>query len=124
MQAPSFARAADAFHDAVGARTSGESVRRVTEGWGKQREVGRAREAARALALVQHEERPGEPPLPLQDPIVEHANLSTDGVMVLLRDEGWKEVKLTTSRRLSRVRRAQRRPGRRRKGQRRGHGCG
>jgi hypothetical protein len=96
LQAPSFARAADAFRDAVGTRTSGESVRRVTEGWGKQREAGRAREAARALALAQKEERPDEQRLPLQDPIVERANLSTDGVMVLLRDEGWKEVKLTT----------------------------
>jgi hypothetical protein len=83
------------LRDAVGVRTSGESVRRVTEGWGKQREAGRAHEAARAMALAQKEERPDEQRLPLQDPIVEHANLSTDGVMVLLRDEGWKEVKLT-----------------------------
>ena len=34
--------------------------------------------------------------LPLQDPIAEQANLSTDGVMMLVRKEGWKEVKLTT----------------------------
>lgn len=67
----------------------------MTEGWGTQREAGRAREAARALALAQKEEPPDAQRLPLRDPIVEHANLSTDGVMVLLRAEGWKEVKLT-----------------------------
>ena len=42
LQAPSFALAAEAFRDAVGACTCGESVRRVTEGWGRQREAGRA----------------------------------------------------------------------------------
>jgi hypothetical protein len=96
LQAPSFDLAAAAFTDAVGARTSGESVRRVTQGWGKQREAGRGREAARALALAQQEERPTDRRLPPQDPIVDQANVSTDGVMVLLRQEGWKEVKLTT----------------------------
>ncbi len=79
LQAPSFDLAADAFRDAVGARTSGESVRRVTEGWGKQREAGRAREAARAMALAQKEERPDAQRLPLQDPIVEQANLAHVG---------------------------------------------
>ena len=42
LQAPSFALAAEAFRDAVGACACGESVRRVTEGWGRQREAGRA----------------------------------------------------------------------------------
>ena len=96
LQAPSVALAAEAFRDAVGACTCGESVRRVTEGWGRQREAGRAREAAHVMALGQKEERPGELRLPPQDPIVEQGNVSTDGVMVLLRQEGWKEVKLTT----------------------------
>jgi hypothetical protein len=49
----------------------------------------------RAMALAQKEERLDKQRLPLQDPIVDQANLSTDGVMVLLREEGWKEVKLT-----------------------------
>jgi len=88
--------AAVAFTDAVGARTCGESVRRVTEGWGKQREAGREREAACAMALAQKEERPEEQRLALRDPIEEQGNVSTDGVMVLVREEGWKEVKLTT----------------------------
>ena len=68
----------------------------MTQGWGKQREAGREREAARAMALAQKEERPDQLRLPLQDPIAEQANLSTDGVMMLVRKEGWKEVKLTT----------------------------
>jgi hypothetical protein len=96
LQAPSFGLAATAFCDAVGTSISDESVRRITEGWGQQREVGRVREAAYALAVAQPEERPEAPRLALQDPIVDQANVSTDGVMVLLRAEGWKEVKLTT----------------------------
>jgi hypothetical protein len=71
-------------------------MRRVTEGWGKQREAGRERETAQAMALAQKEEHPEQVRLPLEDPIVEQANLSTDGVMMLVRQEGWKEVKLTT----------------------------
>jgi hypothetical protein len=44
---------------------------------------------------VQAGERPTDRRLPLVDPIGEQANLSTDGVMVLIRQEGWKEVKLS-----------------------------
>lgn len=49
-----------------------------------------------ANAPAQHEEHHPTPRLSPQDPIVDHANISTDGVMVLIRQEGWKEVKLTT----------------------------
>ena len=48
------------------------------------------------MALAQKEERPEEQRLALRDPIEEQGNVSTDGVMVLVREEGWKEVKLTT----------------------------
>jgi hypothetical protein len=48
------------------------------------------------MALAQKEEQRDGLRLPLEDPIVEQANLSTDGVMMLVRQEGWKEVKLTT----------------------------
>ena len=51
--------------------------------------------AARANAPVQAGERPTDRRLPLVDPIGEQANISTDGVMVLIRQEGWKEVKLS-----------------------------
>jgi len=51
--------------------------------------------AARANAPVQAGEPPDMPRLPHVDPIGEQANVSTDGVMVLIRQEGWKEVKLT-----------------------------
>jgi hypothetical protein len=46
--------------------------------------------------LKQPVESPQERLIAAMDPIDGQANLSTDGGMVLIRNEGWKEVKLTT----------------------------
>ena len=94
LQSKSFERAADSFTDAVGQSISGDSVRRITQGWGRQVEARRAIEAEQASAPAQRGEGPTSRRLAEQDPIAEGANISTDGGMILIRGEGWKEVKL------------------------------
>ena len=74
---------------------SSDSLRRITEGWGQKVEQQRVAVAERANAPAQKGESPQERRIAEVDPIAEQANLSTDGGMTLVRDEGWKEVKLT-----------------------------
>jgi hypothetical protein len=71
-------------------------VRRLTEGFGEAVGERRAREAERAERIAQRSERPGERRLPLENPLGEQGNVSTDGALVLVRHDGWKEAKLTT----------------------------
>jgi len=71
---------------------SADSLRRITEGWGRQ--VGKRQEIA-AEKATRFVESPRERPIPEVNPITGQANLSTDGGMELIRGEGWKEVKLT-----------------------------
>ena len=73
---------------------SAESLRRITEGWGHQVEVRRQAEAERASLPGQRDESPRARRVPESRPLTGAANLSTDGAMVLVREEGWKEVKL------------------------------
>ena len=75
---------------------SADSLRRITEGWGRRVEEERQEAAEWANAPAQRGESPQERRLVEVKPISDQANLSTDGGMVLIRDEGWKEAKLTT----------------------------
>lgn len=95
LQSKSFDLAAEGYTDAVGQSISGDSVRRITEGWGCQVESRREEEAVQANAPAQRGEGPTTRRLAEQDPIDGAANISTDGGMMLVRSEGWKEVKLT-----------------------------
>ena len=95
MQAKSFDLAAEAYYDAVGGSISSDSVRRITQGWGKAVDARRNAEAERANAPAQVGESPRERRVAEMEPITGQANISTDGAMVLIRGEGWKEVKLT-----------------------------
>ena len=92
----SFDLAAEAYADAVGASMSSDSLRRITEGWGRRVKEQQQEAAERANAPAQRGESPQERRLDEVQPISGQANLSTDGGMVLIREEGWKEVKLTT----------------------------
>jgi hypothetical protein len=74
---------------------SADSLRRITEGWGEEVREQREEEARRANAPAQKGEEPNQRRVMAIEPITEQANLSTDGGMVRVRDEGWKEVKLT-----------------------------
>ncbi len=93
LQAKSFDLAAEAYSEAVGGAMSSDSLRRVTEGWGQVVEEERKAEAEKVYD--------GERPVPAQQVVAIHqsiegqANLSTDGGMILLREEGWKEVKIS-----------------------------
>ena len=75
---------------------SSDSLRRITEGWGRRVEEQREEAAERANAPAQRGENPQERRVVEVQPIAGQANLSTDGGMVLIRGERWKEVKLTT----------------------------
>lgn len=96
MQAPSFARAAEAYTDAVGGYISRSSVRRITEGFGQRLVERKEREAARSSAIAERDESPQDRRVEVKDPILGRGNLSSDGTMILIREEGWKEVKLAT----------------------------
>jgi hypothetical protein len=102
LQAKSFDLAAAAYTDAVGGRMSADSLRRVVEGWGQAVEAKRVQEALQVFAQAGTQDAPPPPPIAVVAPISGQANLSTDGGMILLRHEGWKEVKLSV---LSAVRR-------------------
>ncbi len=95
LQAKSFDLAAEGYTEAVGGAMSGDSLRRVTEGWGTQVEIQRAAEAERANTVAQRGESPKPRRVTDVAPIPGQANISTDGTMILVRQEAWKEVKLT-----------------------------
>ena len=75
---------------------SSDSLRRITESWGRRVEEQRQEVAERANAPAQRGESPQTRRVVEVRPLTGQVNLSTDGGMVLIRDEGWKEVKLTT----------------------------
>ena len=92
---PSFELAAEAYSDAVGGSLSGSSVRRVTQGFGKRLAQQKQQEADQVMAAGPLDERPDARRVALKDPIQGVGNVSSDGTMVLIRGEGWKETKLT-----------------------------
>ena len=89
----SFELAAEAYSDATGGSMSKDSLRRITEGWGKVMEEQRKAEAKQIYdaKVPQLASRV----VTANQPIASQANISTDGGMVLLRAEGWKEVKMS-----------------------------
>jgi hypothetical protein len=89
----SFELAAEAYSDATGGHISKDSLRRVTEGWGQVVEDKRTAEAKQVYAA--EDPRPVSQVVRVQQPIQGLANISSDGGMVLVREEGWKEVKLS-----------------------------
>jgi len=93
LREPSFEAAAEGYQEATGGSISGASVRRVTQGFGRQVRAEQAQEAAQAAEVGPFEEFPQERWLPLEEPIVGAGNVSSDGTYILLREEGWTEVK-------------------------------
>jgi hypothetical protein len=94
LQAKSFALAAESYRDAIGGNMSPDSLRRLTEGWGEVIASQRAAEAARASGPAVVGESPRTRRVEEVEPIATQASLSTDGAMMLIRTEGWKEVKI------------------------------
>jgi hypothetical protein len=94
LREPSFELAAEAYTEATGGSTSRSSVRRVTQGFGGQLAKQKAEEAQRAMAIGPDLESPRERRVTLKDEIQGVGNVSSDGTMILIREEGWKEVKM------------------------------
>ena len=92
LQAQSFKLAAQAFSDATGCYMSGEGMRLVTLGWGKAVDDKREKEAGAVFDMTSCQTAKVESVAPIE----KQASLSTDGGMVHVRDEGWKEAKLVT----------------------------
>jgi hypothetical protein len=92
LQARSFVLAAESFSDATGCAMCKEEMRQVTQAWGQT--VDEQREVA-AERIFDHNEKPEEV-VAVSDAIKTQASISTDGGMVHVRGEGWKEVKLVT----------------------------
>lgn len=92
LQSRSFKLAAVSFSDATGCDMSREGMRGVTQEWGKAVDAKREKEAEKVFDVKQSPTKEVE----VVDPIEEQANISTDGGMVHVRDEGWKEVKMVT----------------------------
>lgn len=93
LQAKSFDLGAEAYRDATGSSMSGDSLRRVTQGFGQAVETKREAEAQQVYAA--DAPQPVAQVVTAHAPIVTQANLSTDGGMVLVREEGWKEAKMS-----------------------------
>jgi len=89
----SFELAAEAYSDSTGGNMSKDSLRRITEDWGKGMEAKRKVEAEQVYAA--ETPQPANHVVTVSQPISGQANISTDGGMVLLREEGWKEVKMS-----------------------------
>jgi hypothetical protein len=94
LQAQSFALAAESYREAVGGGRSPDSLRRLTEGWGQVVAERRADEAQQANAPVAVGESLRARRVREVEPITTQASVSSDGAMVLIREEGWKEVKV------------------------------
>jgi len=92
LQAQSFKLAAESFSDATGCHMSGEGMRLVTQKWGKVVDDKREKEAAVLFERQQCQSAEVESVAPIE----KQASLSTDGGMVHVRHEGWKEVKMVT----------------------------
>lgn len=92
LLAKSFSLAAEAYEDATGGGMSSDSLRRITEGWGEK--VEEKREAEAKQMYEAEVPQPVEQIVTVHDPIEKQVNISSDGGMVLLREEGWKEVKM------------------------------
>ena len=95
LQAKSFESAAEGYSESVGGAISGDSVQRITQGWGAQVDQQRNAAAERATAPAQRGETPRTQRVGEIAPLQERANISTDGTMILVRHAGWKEVKVT-----------------------------
>jgi len=90
LQSKSFKLGAEMFSDATGCTMSGEGMRQVTLGWGQ---IVNKQRQKKADTVFDHKQ-PSTELVEVVAPIEKQANLSTDGGMVHVRDEGWKEVKL------------------------------
>jgi hypothetical protein len=93
FQAASFEEAAESYRQAVGGVISGSTVRRITEEMGCHVDALHTQEAEKASAPAQKGESPRTRRIEEHNPVHGQGNISSDGAMILIRGEGWKEIK-------------------------------
>lgn len=94
LRAASFQKAAEDYADAEGSYISRMSVWRIATGAGQVLARRKKVEAERASAPAQRGETPQTRRVEEERPIQGQGNISTDGTMILIRGERWKEVKV------------------------------
>lgn len=94
IRALSFEEAAADYEDAVGLPISRMAVWRAAAEAGQVLSAEKAREVEQAARPAQRGQAPRSARVAQNSPIEEQANVSSDGVMVRLRHEGWKEAKM------------------------------
>lgn len=95
LRATSFERAAADYGAATGGSLPRMSVWRVTQGAGAILAQRKKVEAERAVAVPERGESPRQRRVAVDQPIAGRANISSDGTMILIRDERWKEIKIS-----------------------------
>ena len=95
LRATSFERAAADYQAAVGGPFPRTTGWRVTTGAGAILAERKQVEAERAVAVPERGESPQQRRVVEDQPITGRANLSSDGTMIRIRDEGYKEIKMS-----------------------------
>lgn len=95
MRETSFVRAAEEYELAVGGPFPCTTIWRVATAAGAILAQDKAVEAERAVAVPERGESPQQRRVVEEQPIAGRANLSSDGTMVRIRDEGYKEIKMS-----------------------------
>lgn len=95
MRATSFEHAAEDYEEAVGGPFPRSSIWRVTHKAGASLKRHKEAEAEGAVAVPERGESPQQRRVAEEQPLTGPANISTDGTMILIRKEGWKEIKMS-----------------------------
>lgn len=93
---PSFAVAAETLNRLARVDISRATVWPHHEEVTSQLETGLEREEQHVPVFILWQDLADMEWIPPQDPIEEHASVSIDGVKVLIRDEGYREVKMVS----------------------------
>lgn len=92
MEIASYERAAESYQELTGVAISGSSLQRLVVEYGGAVVAKQAQEA-QAMVQVPKQEEEEVKPRQVPKPDSEKMSVSSDGVLVNIRDEGWKEVK-------------------------------
>lgn len=88
---PSYRRAAELFSDLSQVPLSKSTLQRLTKEYGTALDEERSEEAKEMVRVLSREDEVGWRDVP--EPDSPTMNVSSDGAMIHIRDEGWKEVK-------------------------------
>lgn len=94
VEIPSYRRAAEQFSDLTHVNLSKSNLSRLVDEYGGKLVVLQAEEADATVKIPSAEEEMTKRDVP--EPDSQCMNISMDGALIHLRDEGWKEVKIAT----------------------------